>query len=466
MKHLTIKNIHNRLAKKIIMVAAALAFTAVLITGLANNLPGHASTEQLSFFDSFETDASAWVGSGTATRVASGTNGITASEGDHYVVVDASPGTRGPNTQLGGYGSVWPGDWKSSIDMYLDPSWDVGEGIVYSVAVNKVTGTYHRDFSFHAGVVQNEHTNNQKVLAVTADPQSAPVDDPLDTLEHLVANGRSGVITQAGWYTVQHEFRNLDGRLVVKVSVSDTAKNEIFSYLIDVSSPDYAYGSFDDTIEGVIGGNRYGWFTNIAVDGGLAVDNLKRINTSNAYSVDPNGTEPINVELEEGKTVTFYGAEAGEFTAPVQVAISNQSVGANVIIPAGTTITAASSDWDGVMIAPTPRKIDAVTVNGQDSQVSAAVRFGSLTTPLQFSQPVKVVLAGQAGQKAGYIGHDDEFVAIDTACGVDDPAATISGSVNECYLIDGDDLVIWTNHFSTYVAYAGAPGVPNTSTAG
>lgn len=76
-----------------------------------------------------------------------------------------------------------------------------------------------------------------------------------------------------------------------------------------------------------------------------------------------------------------------------------------------------------------------------------------------------MVLPGQAGQSAGYIDAADVFHAISTECG-DNPAATITGAVNECYSNEGNNLVIWTNHFTTFVSYgnsaAAEVGAPNT----
>src|SRR5690606_21512949 len=130
--------------------------------------------ESIIFSDGFESDTAAWVGSGTVNRVESGTNGIAAAGGSYYGLMDAS-GTRGPNTQLGGYNSVWPGDWKASIDVYLDPSWGVGECFTYSVASNNTAGTFRRDFVFHAGVVNDEVSGNVNRLVVLGDTGAAPI---------------------------------------------------------------------------------------------------------------------------------------------------------------------------------------------------------------------------------------------------------------------------------------------------
>src|SRR5690606_4017425 len=78
------------------------------------------------YFNDFESDTADWGGSGSIQRVASGTNGINSAAGNFHAVVSGNH--TGPNTRFGGYGSTWTSDWETSIDIYLDPSWQAGEG--------------------------------------------------------------------------------------------------------------------------------------------------------------------------------------------------------------------------------------------------------------------------------------------------------------------------------------------------
>lgn len=141
---------------------------------------------------------------------------------------------------------------------------------------------------------------------------------------------------------------------------------------------------------------------------------------------------------------------AGAVTLPVAVEISTQ-VGASLSIPADTTITSTDPAWDGVL--GLPQVVTDVTVpapSGVITEVSLAIELGTPGHRIEFSTPVKLVLAGQAGMNAGYI-EGGVFHAITEECPVAGAAAMVGG---ECWNIEGDDLVIWTTHFTTFVAYS------------
>src|SRR5690606_5167577 len=150
---------------------------------------------------------------------------------------------------------------------------------------------------------------------------------------------------------------------------------------------------------------------------------------------------------------------AGVLTTPVELTATS-SDGAHLVIPAGTTVTAPDdTNWNGVIQHPTiVTGVDVPTPAGaEDATVGYAIQVGSATSSLVFDTPVKLVLPGQAGSKAGFIDAHDVFTAITAVC----PSATPSLTSGACHIDDGDDLVIWTTHFTTFVAYnviAAAPG--------
>lgn len=131
------------------------------------------------------------------TQVASGTNGIQSKTGDYHAIVEHGSAVTGPHVNFGQYRSVWPGNWKTQVDVYLDPSWPVVSGLVYSVASNNINGTFLRDFVLHAAVVDDETTGNVPKLAILGDTSGAPYGDVLYVFELLDENMR-GYITDAG----------------------------------------------------------------------------------------------------------------------------------------------------------------------------------------------------------------------------------------------------------------------------
>lgn len=147
----------------------------------------------------------------------------------------------------------------------------------------------------------------------------------------------------------------------------------------------------------------------------------------------------------------------GEVTVTHDITVLS-ATGTTLTIPSGTTFTASDPSWDGVITLPTVKQNVVVPApsSGHTSTVSLAIEVGSDTARLDFDAPVKLVLAGQAGKKAGFV-QSGTFHAIDTLCSSASPALRAG---EECWLDEGDDLVIWTTHFTTFVAYS--TGLANT----
>lgn len=449
-------------SRRSLFILASMTLLVATFFSIGGIMQAQATTSSVAYSDGFEADASAWSGSGSMTRVAGGTNGIPAESGGFYGVAEGSPVT-GPRTDLGGASSTWTGDWGASAAVYLDPSWEAGTGFIYSVAVNKPDGTHLRDFMLNAGVLNDESTGEVDQFVALADTAGSPNTDPLYHIKAMPADRRA-VITSAGWYTIQHQFHNIDGRLVVTISLTNSAGEVVKAWTIDVLTP--GYGMVNDAIPGVVGGNRYGWFTHVTVDGGVAIDTVSRSVSTNQYNVTQDATQPVVLSLADDETFTIAGATGGTVTTPVDITVSG-ATNTKIMIPADTVITAEDITWGGTLDAPTVLSMSSATVAGKSVTVHVAVKVGT-DTPLTFSQSVKVVLQNQAGKLAGYVDSEDTLHPIAAQCAAD-PAATLVGDINECYTTDGEDLVIWTNHFSTFVAYSSEQGAgvgaPNTGLA-
>lgn len=139
-------------------------------------------------------------------------------------------------------------------------------------------------------------------------------------------------------------------------------------------------------------------------------------------------------------------------TAPLAVPATLQSPAATVIIPAGTVIS--GTGWNGTLTAPDAATVPAASIAlpGYTAGNVVAVSVGASGLRLNFSEPVRVTLPGQAGKLAGFIDHTGAFHAIPTQCGAD-VTTTLTGNIEECWATNGNDLVIWTTHFTTFVAY-------------
>lgn len=231
----------------------AFAVAAIfLATVMASSLNTNAAVT--SWDQGFETDTAGWVDGGSyglITRTATGTNGVTSSEGSWHAV--ATEVVSGPYTRFGGYSDSWPGTWTTETDVYLDTAWANGSGFEYSVAANGSNNAHRRDFVFH---VTKDSDLGQ--LLVSGDNNAGFA--PSESLE----SGTHGVIATSGWYTLQHVFKDVAGVLAVDMNVLDSNGVVVFTTTRSDAS---------DLIPSIVGGNRYGWFTDVTVTGGLNIDN-------------------------------------------------------------------------------------------------------------------------------------------------------------------------------------------------
>jgi hypothetical protein len=213
----------------------------------------------------FETDTAGWFDSGNGwsggvQRVLSGTGGIASASGTHHAIFTQSNGSGGLSagfTRFDGYRSSWTGGYTASVDVYLDTGMASGEGFDYSVAAtNSSTNGHLRDFIFH---VAKDISTGQLLVGGSNNTNFDPRQD-LDTLSNFYA------VTASGWYTLEHVFRDAgDGTLAVDLNLRDALGTVVFTETRNDGS---------DVIGVNVGGNRYGWFTNIDVANGIHVDNV------------------------------------------------------------------------------------------------------------------------------------------------------------------------------------------------
>jgi len=208
------------------------------------------------YFNGFETDIAGWDafgGSFNATRVASGTNGVTSATGSwHAQSSGGTTGAGGSATNFGGYnygaGSVPTAfqPYFTSLDIYLDVGggWANDTRFDYSSAISNAAGSFLQDFVFNAGFYNDAtgpgaNTNRFIISASNNATRSSsfpknPGRDPF-------------AIDTTGWYTFEHHFYDNGGVLNVDLGIFDSGGTLLHSWTLGTAA-----------ISGV-GGNRYGW---------------------------------------------------------------------------------------------------------------------------------------------------------------------------------------------------------------
>lgn len=231
-----------------------------ILAAAATFFAGHALAAPV-FTQGFETNTDGWdvATYGTVTRVASGNAGISSNTGSFHAVVTEQNGA-GPFTRFGGYSSTWPaGGWSASTAVYLDTSWAAGSGFEYSVAANGSDGAHQRDFIFHVAM---DISTGSLLVGGSNNTNFSPRQD-LETINHYS-------VAASGWYIFEHVFYDAGGQLAVDLNL----RNDMGSLLFTETRTSAA-----DQIPGDVGGNRYGWFADISIADGLAIDDVS-LNTA------------------------------------------------------------------------------------------------------------------------------------------------------------------------------------------
>lgn len=210
-------------------------FTVFVVTSF-EEVQTTPNTSYNGIWDAFGTGA-------TIVQAPSGTDGISSSNGDNHAKV-----TVGAFTRWDGYKAVFPtGGYDTRVDVYLDMSVATGsvdKRLDYSSAISNQAGNHRRDFIFHLGT--NPTVAGQWFVSATNNSigwPGNPANNPI-------------TINTSGWYTLEHQFRNVGDVLVVTMNI----------YQAGNPTPvgTWVRSDASDVISSVIGGNRYGWFIDTA----------------------------------------------------------------------------------------------------------------------------------------------------------------------------------------------------------
>ncbi len=229
-----------------------------LLSCLIGALAAPSAKPAVVFSNGFETDTAGWTPYGPpfdATRVPSGTNGVTSASGSFHAVNSASspyPATNWGGENFGAGDAVPTAfqEYTTSLDIYLnvDGGYANDTRFDWDSAISDSNGEFKRDFIFNGGFYNDAtgpgaNTNRFVISASNnSQPGSAYAKNP----------GRDPIaISTSGWYTFEHHFYDNGGVLAVDLSIFDALNNLIHSWTL--SDP-------TDLIGGV-GGNQYGYFS-------------------------------------------------------------------------------------------------------------------------------------------------------------------------------------------------------------
>ncbi len=190
------------------------------------------------------------------------------------------------------------------------------------------------------------------------------------------------------------------------------------------------------------------------------------IDATNNFWGDANPLE--SVVATDGSTIVvspWFAEEDGDSVAIViteeESTASSNGFTVNVSIPTGTIIT--GEDWDGdtsdlEASAVDVTELDSIAIEGfENISPVSAISIGSSDNSLTLSSAARLEFVGLAGRLIGWTTDNDggDFTPITTECSLDDQVTVDAqlSTTGDCYIAVGSDLIVWTKHFTTFVAY-------------
>lgn len=176
--------------------------------------------------------------------------------------------------------------------------------------------------------------------------------------------------------------------------------------------------------------------------------------------------EVTNASLNLAAILTGTTTKTATLTNNIFV-LGNTALGQiQIVLPVGMKIS-GPTDWNGSMSLPTIVRNATVglpQISGFSPKLDSVVEVGFGDVKLTFDKAVRILLPGKAGKLAGYT-RSGVFTAIDNLCSADSQVAgNALAAEGDCKIEVGNDLVIWTKHFTKFVSYSQQQLVIKTET--
>jgi hypothetical protein len=371
---------------------------------------------------------------------------------------------------------------KGSGD-FLDYGIEVGAGasaIISNNAISNCKGVTTNDGSTSAGILVTDYYGTGTRATITG--------NTISNCTEAIAVGYSDIDNTV---VVAHENRFVNND--ISISSTHPFVNATYNY----------WGSANPNFTAVISGNvSYApWYTTSALTTNmtdiptenqtLADSEVMNVTENSTDILVPVGSPLTNINvpntIEDTKQVTLdlslltttnsvtnnITNVTTNFTSvnlSNDLTLSRDTLGTDysVTLPSGTTIS-GPEDWNGIMNVPTVNVLTSVTPtvnNGMTNTVLSVVEVGYGDTKLTFDNAARLVISGQAGKLTGY-SRAGVFTKILNVCLNDTQVANdLLPIESDCKIDVGNDLIIWTKHFTQFVTYSEAAAPVVTSSSG
>ncbi|NBS68872.1 DUF5011 domain-containing protein, partial [bacterium] len=139
-------------------------------------------------------------------------------------------------------------------------------------------------------------------------------------------------------------------------------------------------------------------------------------------------------------------------TAGSAIITAQSDIGVLEIVMPSDMIVTPSGDFDGSMMLPRALTEEDLEIPS-GAPLHAAFEIGLSESSLLFDRGVRILFPGQGNRLAG-TQHLGVFTPISTVCDADTQGfADTLPDGGDCAITVGEDLVVWTKHFSAFAAY-------------
>jgi len=184
---------------------------------------------------------------------------------------------------------------------------------------------------------------------------------------------------------------------------------------------------------------------------------IPEITEENSALVINASTPEVNITVDEdvlNPTLDFTTLVNGsnEATTPVAITVATETEDGlvTVSIPTGTKITGTGAWTELTLPKVSNTVVTPELTSRQTANIGRVIEIGSPSMNFTFDKPVRLVFAGEAGQKVGFMKVGGTFTEITTECGLGE---VLPAGVQECKMDTINDLVVLTKHFTTFATY-------------
>ncbi|MCR8632702.1 GLUG motif-containing protein [Paenibacillus radicis (ex Xue et al. 2023)] len=164
-------------------------------------------------------------------------------------------------------------------------------------------------------------------------------------------------------------------------------------------------------------------------------------------------TAPLGITNAKIAVVPITVGSNKEAILPlIEVQVETSQGKVLVVIPEGTKVTAPAA-WDGTIRLPEVQSNNSVSVSA--SNVSGVIEMGSSDVTLTFDKAIRLLFPKQGGKLVGYV-RSGELIPITGSVSAD-IRTTADHEIapgGDAKITVGEDIVVWTKHFTKYVFYS------------